>query len=146
MRLLQLLKIAVMQARFALLLRVLALRNFLVETVTHALAKRIDARMTAGFALLVAHALVVVVWVEGAGTLQLDSLAMRRHSPVGAVGRALADIGTTRLRDSICLALVVEANALFSAAHQHGVLQALTATCIRAHKVKRLMCESIDLP
>ena len=140
-RLLQLLEVAVVKARLALRLSVrIALRKFLVETVTDALAERIHAGIAARLTLLIAHALIVFIGVEGAGTLQLDRLALSRHLSVVAVGGALADIGTTGLRHGVSLALVVETLALLSATRQHGVLQALTATCVGAQQVKLIVC------
>ena len=68
--LLQLLKVAVVEARLALGLRVFTtLGEILVETVTDTLSEGIDASVAASLALLITYALVVIVGVEGACTL-----------------------------------------------------------------------------
>lgn len=75
--LLQLLQRAVVQARLTTRLRVL--RGYLlVETVANALAQSINSRVAASsIRLLIAHALVVIIWVVGLGIgRQLDSLAL----------------------------------------------------------------------
>lgn len=95
--LLEALKGTVVKATLRLLLSLLF--NFaagiLVEAITDALAESIHTSMAAcSVGLLVAHALVVSIRVEGTSArCQLDGLALGRHLSLRSASSALANVG-----------------------------------------------------